>query len=914
MTCVSLIIACDSIGGLEPHEYIEKAKTYMSHGEIPSAIIELKNALKKEANLPEARWLLGVAHLKIENGTAAYKEFREAKALGYDAPFFESEMLKSLLFSGKSSEVIRRTDSLEEDEPNYGLLIALRGDAQFRQREFEQALSSYRQSLSVDDDSIRARLGLARLMLLQNRLDKANQYLEEAKHLASEDENIWILLGQHAFMQKKYEDSKQAFLKAIELSKYNARARLGIAPALLKLKQNDFVLGHLQIVEKIFPNHPTLKYYQAYIVLQSGDAGKAKETLRNNLQAFSNHTESLFLLGQILYKENELEQAKELLLNLVNIAPEHILGIKLLASIQFRQKKINEVIDTLEEALVIEPNDPQLLASLGSAYISSGELEKGSRLLEEATRLTPDSVRARTQFAVGLLAAGETERAVSELNAAIKLDPEASRANLLLFMTHMRNREFDAAIDVANKLAKKQPDNPVPYNLIGATYVSKDETELAIQAFEQALKLKADFTPAMANLAKLHIRQGDIKRGSQWYKDILKFEQDNLEALLNLSKFEAEQNNTTKMLELLERARKTNATALEPRVLLGRHYYFQGDLDGLTTMVNESLAIAPDDPKVMLLLAQAQRLAKDDRKALSTIEQLSEDYPDNIDVLLEKGQLYISMGDFSTGKSILDGILKQQPNHYRTSLLAMNLAIKGKDYLLARKHFNVIKTSYPDEKEILQLEGRILLKEGNLTKAINVFEKALAINESQTVALHLANAYLANGEQTRAASLLNDWIKKHDNNAQAKFLLSSIYLEQQKTEQAIDLLKELIVQHPKHVVAMNNLAWLYFEQNNLEQANKLAQKAYELAPKSPSVMDTLGSIMIEQDKTEFGLELLKSAHKAAPESADIHYHMASALIATGDIKQAVLELNELLRKHGSFAEREEAEALLNSIQ
>lgn len=912
--CVSFITACDSVDGLEPHEYIEKAKGYMLEGEVMSSIIELKNALQKEASLPEARWLLGQAYLKIENGSAAYKEFEQALMLGYDDPAFEVVMVKSLLLSGKFDEVISKTSNLTVKDSNYALLIALRGDAQLSQRQLDKALFSYKLALSSDNASFRARLGLARVMLLQKKLVEAGQYLDEAKQLSTEDENVWVLLGQLAFMQGKYGDSKQAFLKAIELSKYNVRTRLGLVPVLFALKEYALIQQHLQVVEKMYPNHPMLKYYQAYIALQAEDTETPKEILRNNLQKFPTHSESLFLLGQILYKENNLEQSKGLLLKLVNIAPDNLSGIKLLASIQFKQKQTNEAVITLEKALKIEPNDSQLLLLLGSAYISSGELERGSQLLEKATKLKPESAGMHTQFAFGLLAVGDTERAVSELNAAIALAPNELRANILLFMTHMRSNEFDAAITVANQLFENQPDNPVPHNLLGAAYVGKGENEAAMREYEQALELKADFTPAMANLAKLHIKQGNIKRAEQRYRDILDVDQNNIEALISLARIEAEQNNTDKMAKLLQQARKANITSLEPRLLLGKYYYQLGDLNNLFDVVNEAVALSPDNPQAVMLLAQAQRLARNNHKALSTLEALLKVYPDNVDVLIEMSQVYLNMGNLSAAKPLLDTVLVKQPNHYKASRLAMSLALRRKDYLLAREHFNVIKQAFPDKKELGQLDGRILFQEGKIEKAINAFEKALEVNETQAVTAQLAEAYLANGNQVQASSVLNDWIENHENNSQAQLLLASIYLQQQKYGQAIDLHKQLLDKHPKHVVAMNNLAWLYFESDDLEQASILAQKAYELAPESPEVADTLGWLMIQQGKTESGLELLDGAHKAAPESADIHYHMAAALAAAGDKTRALIELNTLLKNHNTFSERDKAEKLLKSIQ
>jgi thioredoxin-like negative regulator of GroEL len=63
-TCVAaLLTAC---GGASAEKLVESAKAYMAKGEWRPAVIELKSAIQKQPESPEARFLLGTALLAIE--------------------------------------------------------------------------------------------------------------------------------------------------------------------------------------------------------------------------------------------------------------------------------------------------------------------------------------------------------------------------------------------------------------------------------------------------------------------------------------------------------------------------------------------------------------------------------------------------------------------------------------------------------------------------------------------------------------------------------------------------------------------------------------------------------------------------------------------------------------------------------
>jgi cytochrome c-type biogenesis protein CcmH/NrfG len=70
-------------GGQKPEQHIASAKRMIAKSDYNSASIELKNALKKQGDSAEARWLLGHLYLQTGDANSAQKELQRALSLGW---------------------------------------------------------------------------------------------------------------------------------------------------------------------------------------------------------------------------------------------------------------------------------------------------------------------------------------------------------------------------------------------------------------------------------------------------------------------------------------------------------------------------------------------------------------------------------------------------------------------------------------------------------------------------------------------------------------------------------------------------------------------------------------------------------------------------------------------------------------
>ncbi|HMU16047.1 MAG TPA: PEP-CTERM system TPR-repeat protein PrsT, partial [Thauera aminoaromatica] len=83
--------------GETPEQMLASAKSFLEKQDFDAAGIQLKNALQENANLAEARFLLGRVNLRQGTVAGAVKELERALELGYPRDAVAAELAPALV-------------------------------------------------------------------------------------------------------------------------------------------------------------------------------------------------------------------------------------------------------------------------------------------------------------------------------------------------------------------------------------------------------------------------------------------------------------------------------------------------------------------------------------------------------------------------------------------------------------------------------------------------------------------------------------------------------------------------------------------------------------------------------------------------------------------------------------------------
>jgi tetratricopeptide (TPR) repeat protein len=196
-----------------------------------------------------------------------------------------------------------------------------------------------------------------------------------------------------------------------------------------------------------------------------------------------------------------------------------------------------------------------------------------------------------------------------------------------------------------------------------------------------------------------------------------------------------------------------------------------------------------------------------------------------------------------------------------------------------------------------------------------LLEKAIALRPADKgLPPALARLYVRMGMPAKSEAFLKARLKAEPNDLAARAELAFYYAGQKDNAAAISEYSRMVDGHPADPIALNNLACLYQRQGELGKALELAQRALEISPGDASIGDTLGWILVDQGEADTALSYLNAANLRAPQNLQIQYHLAVALHRVGRAADARAVLENLLGSVGPFADRAEAEKLMQDLK
>lgn len=914
-------LACTTLGAAQPsyaqtdRDYMGDALDYVEQRDLKSAVISLKNALQETPDDVEARYMLGDIYLKLGFGEGAEKEFEQAVKLGLDQESVLFSLGKAILIQGDFHRVLSDIH-MSNDLPQSvrAEVMTLHALAELGLNNIITAKGMLQDALDLYPGLPDALVGLARIDMNDDKLDKAMGHLDEA--LASDPDcmECWILRGEIARKEKDFYRARDDFQAALDIEPTNFLAHIGSAAASVELQEWELAKNHLAESNKIRPNQPLANYLSAVIAFQEGDMETAQIKLQEALRSMPNHLPSLLLSGTVNYATGQYTQAQTQLSQYVSENPNNVHARKMLASTELKLKDPQRALSVLRGAQELAPEDAQLAELIGNAYMQAGEYEKGTAVIEKAMESSPDSAELQTQLALSKLASGRDESAIKDLQSALEKNPEkSSRADVLLILAHMKNRKFQDAVNAAQSLAAKLPENPVPYNLLGAAYMAEGNHTEARLAFEQAVELKPDFTVAHLNLARLDVAAGDLISARERLNLVLDFDKTNGNAMLEMAKLAGLQGDRQGALIWLERAWSGPTKNRPVGLMLGRSYLENQEPDKALVVVTELNEAIKADPDVKVLLAETQMAVGESASAINTYRELVDLKPNNPDTHMLLAQALLRTGNSSGALNTVRDAARQFPDSTRIKGTLAQLLLQNGQVKEARAAIAEIKRKNPDDPLGYKLQGDLFVRDKNLADALASYQKAFEVRPSSALVTQIHRVKREMDGVRAALPPLKEWLEKHPKDSDVRLMLAIAYSELDDPFGAIREYRAAIDANPRNFVALNNLALLLEKENN-PTAIDYARRAHEVNPGSPAAGDTYGWMLVESGRAAEAVPILASAMRNARNVPEVRYHYAFALYQAGDFKKAKRELQRLVLLKQDFPGKQDAKVLLKELR
>lgn len=910
--CIS---GCDRLRSFTEQELIQRAKTFELNGDDKSAVIELKNALQKNPNNVEARWLLGEIYIRTGQANEAEKELLKARQLGLNPASITAQLAQALLLQGKYDQVLETTriPNNQLSNTNQARLLFVRGEALLGLNRAADGCSEYKQSLHLDPRYVPAYWGMAKCALIDKSKQQAYSYLEKALAIDGNNADTWFFIGNLRKSDGAFEKAEEAYGKALKINPSHIQSLMERAGLFLTIKDYSSAKKDIDNLNKQSPRSPLVKYIEALSDFIQGNYVKARTELQEALKVMPDHDPSLFLLAEISYQLGSYEQVETTLGRLLAKYPENMVASKLLAATLLKTQRAEKALELLKPFLDKEPLDSGVMRLAGDAALALNDFQTAVTYFSKAVQLDPHDSLALTGLGVSKLAIGQVEQGITDLRSAANRDKNNTRADLVLILTYLERKQYDNALNVAQALSKKQPKSPVAYNLMGIIYAEKNDRVNARINLEQAIKVEPTFIASAKKLAEMDLQDNNFEAAHNRFKRILAKDSNNLEAMLALTQLYMGAHKEVEAIRWAENAAKSNPTAIQPRKLLIGHYLQNNGTQRALSIANETFYANRTSPEALRLLGDTQLRAGENENAIASFVKLINLIPTDVTGYLDLARAQIAAQKYNEAKETYKKGLKVKPDFLQTKLELAQLELRTGKHSEAARVAREIQTAFPKMAIGFELEGDVLFSQHQYEKALQNYEKASAMLKNESLLSKLHRTAIRAGQSGKVyETRLLSWLKEHPEDISANIYLAEYFAASGKNELAIDRYQQILKRAPRNLLALNNLATLYQKGNN-RLSLSFAEQAYKIRPESPSIVDTYGMALLQFGDPRQAIEVLKKGVQRSPERIDVRYHLAVALARSGDHKAAQKELAIVLGSTGKFPEREEAEKLQKEL-
>ena len=895
-------------------ELIVSAKEYLNKKDTKGAVIQLKNALQKNLQASEARFLLGKTLLEEGDPIGAELELKKALELKYSEDLVLPLLAKSLLQQGEARKVIDLYAQTKLKDPSADVdLKTTVASAYAMQGKTEAAQAAL-------DAALRASPKYAPAMLLQARLKLSTQDTTGALALvdeivSSEPRNFeaWALKGDITGAVKlDFASALDAYRKAIDIKKDYLPAHSGIISILMRKKEVSQAEGQLSELKKVLPSHPQTKLFQAQLALVKGDYKAAREISQQLLKVAPDNVRVLEASGMAEFWTGSLAQAESLLSKAVQISPELLSSRRFLAFTFNRSGQPVKALETLKPILDKANPDSETLSLAAQAYLQVGDIKHAEDYFARAAKLNPDDMKSRTALALTQIAQGKTELAFAELQSIASVDKGIS-ADMALISARIQRKEFDGAQKAIDALEGKQPNKPFVPLLRARVMLLRNDPVAARASLERALSMDAAYFPAVAGLAALDYAEKKPVQARKRFEDLLRAEPKNHQAMLALadilSKTGGDKN---QVASLIVNAVKLKPLEAGPRVILINHYLAAQDAKLALSAAQDAVGAIPDNPAVLDALGRAQLVAGDAQLAVTTFTKLAAAQPSLPNAHMRLAEAYMASNNRVAAMRSLKRALEIAPDLQvaQRALIGMALAEKHPEEALSVARS--VQKQHPAAPTGFILEGDIQSNLKNWDAAIAAYRTALQKDGSTQQAAKLHIVMMASGNRSEADKFAARWEKDHPQDAGFVFHLASIALTQRDFALAENRYRRVVEMQPQNALAFNNIAWLMVEQGK-PGAVEYAEKANTLLPGRAVLLDTLALALAGENKMPRALQVQTQAISLDPENPALKLNLAKLYLKAGDKALAKAELEKLVKLGEKFPGQPEVSRLLKLV-
>ena len=433
----------------------------------------------------------------------------------------------------------------------------------------------------------------------------------------------------------------------------------------------------------------------------------AARLFKTVLKENPNDIEILSKLGSTYVRAGEDEKALEVYNRILKLDNTDFNALNNLGGIYRRLARYEDSVLVLERALTTGTNTNEVYYNLGHTYKLMGNYDDAADCFVTVIEENPNDVLAYNHLGSIQAARGEHAKALQSYNKALQLDknhPILHYNSALSYIALGKLEQAKLSFENALRTRPGWVEAMVDY---ADLLIGMNKNKEAQDLLSQAQKLKSEDVNILNTLGKLNFKRKDYAMAEQNYLAVLAKNSEDYRALTGMALVYEKQRkllDSQSLFEKLEQFDVDNSDIVlqHARVLLKLNEY-----EKAYSRINKICQNSPKDCEALNLLAQYYIYTKDETRKNACFKRINDTNPKYINHLLDCAEVYIDMGDFSSGEILLTQYLTKRRNDTEALMIMASLNEATHNYSTALQIYRRIFELEPQNVKILETINRL---------------------------------------------------------------------------------------------------------------------------------------------------------------------------------------------------------------
>lgn len=643
---------------------------------------------------------------------------------------------------GKHAAALESILQVLRVSPDHMPSVLLAGATQYALGATQQAEQHLKRYLERAPGNPYASKLLVATLLKNGETARALKLLTPMLKDAEKDPQLLTLAGEAYMHARDFTKATEYLEKASALAPDTAVIRTALGMSRLAQGEDARGIAELEMATNMDPQPKQAAALLVMTHIRKKEYDKAIATVTKLEKDEATNPLLQNLKGVAYLGKKDAASARASFQKALSLQPDFFPAVVSLARLDIQENKPDAAKKRLEAFLEVDKKNAQAMVKLAELAMSQGRKEEATAWFERASNDNPDDLKQAMMLAMHYLRMGEKQKAFSLAQKLQTANPGSVEALDLLAQAQFANSDLAASLQSYKKLAVLNPNSPIIQFRIASVLMAMQNQNAAADALKAALNIKPDYLEAQLALANIEIRRANYEQA----------------------------------LKVAKQIQKSSPKSATGYMLEGDIFMVQRKAEPALKAYEQGFAVSKSG-SIVIKMHQAMQQAGKGKEGIVRVGQWVKEHPADITTRLYLASAYAADQQLADSIEQYQSVLKSDSSN----LVALNnIALVYQQQKNARaveyaeKAFNVA----PENAAVLDTLGGILVEQGNLTRGIQLLQKAVTLApEAPGIRFHLAQGLFKLGDKAKARKELEQLLasgKSFEQADEARSLLKQL--------------------------------------------------------------------------------------------------------------------------------------------